>query len=226
MIRVLAVIILLIPSSVLAVDTFVMTPVKAIVTCAEDQRMVIREAMSEEDPLILLQIAQLEDGTWQLAFGNEPDALFPEAGVYYPDRPSGKAEFMIVAASHVVNIMPDLAVAATSEFGAVFLIMTGTANLDEEGAPMDAKIKMSIMLSDATVETWCVARQTLRSSDVVDAPVAENPFPPFPDAEPPFLDTEDMVIGQGGTSVPAAPPLNLRDGSVFAPAFLMPLPEP
>ena len=216
MIHVLAIIILLIPSSVLAVDTFVMTPVKAIITCAEDQRMVIREAMFDEDSSTLLQIAQLEDGTWQLALGDEPDTLFPGAGVYYPDRPSGKAEFMIVAASHLVNIMPDLAVAATSEFGALLLTMTGTANLDEEGAPMDAKLKISLMLSDSTVETWCIARQTLRSSDVVDVPVAENPF----------LDAEDVGMGQGGVGVPPAPPLNLRDVSVFAPAFQVPLPEP
>ena len=218
MVRMLAIIILLVPSSAMAVDTFVLTMVKTIVTCAEDQRTVIREEMSDEDPLILLQIAQLDDGTWQLAFGNEPDALFPEAGVYYPDRPSGKAEFMIVGASHVVNILPDLDVAATSAFGAVFLIMTGTANIHDDGTPMDAKLKMSVMVSDSTVETWCIARQTFRSTDVVDAPVAENPFPSFPGAE-------GVEMGQEGVSA-EPPPLSLRESAFFTPALLAPLSAP
>ena len=44
---------------------------------------------------------------------------------------------MIVVASCVATMMPDLVVAANSTFGAVFLHMTATATIEHDGTIMD-----------------------------------------------------------------------------------------
>ena len=66
----------LIPSSALAVDTFLMEEVKQIMTCGENQRDVVRNSSD----MLALQIARLDNGRWQIALGVGCDAAAAPAG--------------------------------------------------------------------------------------------------------------------------------------------------
>ena len=200
----------LIPSPALAVDTLLMEEVKQITTCGENQRDVVRNSGER----LALQIARLDSGMWQVAFGSldetpqRPLTVIPS--VYYPDQITEKAEFMLITESDGGSPdfdddfpgvddddlpgVDDDDLPGVDDEGPVlsfFRMLSGTANIDNNGLPMDAKLKAFTIATTATtsppfVGRLCLVRQTYRSVGIVDEPLATRPnFPDFDDADVP-----------------------------------------
>ena len=195
----------LIPSSALAVDTLLMEEVKQITTCGENQRDVVRNS----GETLALQIARLDNGMWQVAFGSldetpqRPLTVVPS--VYYPDQITEKAEFMLITESDGDSQdfdddfpgVDDDDLPGVDDEGPVvsfFRMLSGTANINNNGLPMDAKLKAFTIAITATISPpfvgrLCLVRQTYRSVGIVDEPLAARPnFPDFDDADFPGFD--------------------------------------